>query len=396
MCPSYRATKNEKDTTRGRANALREFLTTGSKENNFDHKELKEVFDLCLSCKGCASECPSNVDVATLKAEFEYQYQKENGTSLRTKLFAHNNRLNELGRISTGITNFFFTNSFTSGVLKYALGIAKERELPVLSKLSLRKWCDQNLKSLQPESPIKSVYLFVDEFTNHLDTEIGIDAIKLLTKLNYEVKIADHKESGRSYISKGLLQHAKKFANQNIELFATLVSQDIPLIGIEPSAILTFRDEYPRLAKDKHKAKHLASNTYLIDEFLASEIELGNIKQSQFSTENKIIKLHGHCHQKALSGVQHTFFALNLPKNFKVTIIPSGCCGMAGSFGYEKEHYEISMKVGEQTLLPAVRKAPKDTLISAVGTSCRHQIQDGTQREALHPVSILYDALIKN
>ena len=396
MCPSYRATKNEKDTTRGRANALREFLTTGGKENNFDHKELKEVFDLCLSCKGCASECPSNVDVAALKAEFEYQYQKENGTSLRTKLFAHNNRLNELGRISTGITNFFFTNSFTSGILKSTLGIAKERELPVLSKLSLRKWCDQNLKSLQPESPIKSVYLFVDEFTNHLDTEIGIDAIKLLTKLNYEVKIADHKESGRSYISKGLLQHGKKFANPNIELFAPLVSQDAPLIGIEPSAILTFRDEYPRLAKDKNKAKQLASNTYLIDEFLASEIELGNIKQNQFSTENKTVKLHGHCHQKALSGVHHTFKALNLPENFKVTIIPSGCCGMAGSFGYEKEHYEISMKVGEQTLLPAVRKAPKDTLIAAVGTSCRHQIKDGTQREALHPVSILYDALIKN
>ncbi len=396
MCPSYRATKNEKDTTRGRANALREFLTTGGKENNFDHKELKEVFDLCLSCKGCASECPSNVDVAALKAEFEYQYQKENGTSLRTKLFAHNNRLNGLGRISTGITNFFFTNSFTSGILKSALGIAKERELPTLSKFSLRKWCDQNLKSLQPESPIKSIYLFVDEFTNHLDTEIGIDAIKLLTKLNYEVKIADHKESGRSYISKGLLQHAKKFANQNVELFAPFVSQDVPLIGIEPSAILTFRDEYPRLAKDKNKAKQLASNTYLIDEFLASEIELGNIKQNQFSTENKVIKLHGHCHQKALSGVHHTFTTLNLPENFKVTIIPSGCCGMAGSFGYEKEHYEISMKVGEQTLLPAVRKAPKDTLIAAVGTSCRHQIKDGTQREALHPVSILYDALIKN
>ncbi|SHI39481.1 FAD-binding and (Fe-S)-binding domain-containing protein [Aquimarina spongiae] len=396
MCPSYRATKNEKDTTRGRANALREFLTTGGKENNFGHKELKEVFDLCLSCKGCASECPSNVDVAALKAEFEYQYQKENGISLRTKLFAHNNRLNELGRISTGITNFFFSNSFTSGVLKSALGIAKERQLPKLSKLPLRKWCDQNLKNLQPENPIKSVYLFVDEFTNHLDTSIGIDAIKLLTKLNYAVKIADHKESGRSYISKGMLHHAKKFANQNIDLFASFISDDTPLIGIEPSAILTFRDEYPRLAKDMNKAKELAANSYLIDEFLASEIELGNIKQSQFSTDDKVIKLHGHCHQKALSGVHHTFTVLNLPENFKVTIIPSGCCGMAGSFGYEKEHYEISMKVGEQTLLPAVRKAPKDTLIAAVGTSCRHQIKDGTQREALHPVSILYDALIKN
>ncbi|GAA4278777.1 FAD-binding and (Fe-S)-binding domain-containing protein [Aquimarina mytili] len=395
MCPSYRATKNEKDTTRGRANALREFLTNSEKTNRFNNKELKEVFDLCLSCKGCSSECPSNVDVATLKSEFEYQYQKENGVSIRTKLFAYNNRLNQLGSITPTITNFFFKNTVTSGLMKSVFGIAKQRELPTLSKQSLRNWCKKNLKKVQPESPLKTLYLFIDEFTNHLDVNIGIDAILLLTKLNYEVKIVDHKESGRTFISKGLLKQAQKLANYNVTIFSDLISQETPLIGIEPSAILTFRDEYLRLASDQQKAKSVSKNTFLIDEFLASEIEVGNINSNHFITEAKTIKLHGHCHQKALSNIHNTFTLLNLPENFKVTIIPSGCCGMAGSFGYEKEHYDISMQVGEQTLFPTVRKASQDTIIAAVGTSCRHQIKDGTQKNAIHPVTIIRNALVE-
>ncbi len=394
MCPSYRVTKNEKDTTRGRANALREFLTNSDKSNKFNNKELKEVFDLCLSCKGCASECPSNVDVATLKAEFEYQYQQENGISLRTKLFAYNNKLNELGRKATRLTNFFFRNKLTSGIIKSVFGIAKKRDLPQLSKQSLRNWCKDNLNSIQPATPVKSIFFFVDEFTNHLDTGIGIDAIELLTSLNYEVKVVHHKESGRSFISKGLLKPAKELANYNIDVFSNLISTKCPLVGLEPSAILTFRDEYLRLSKDKKRAKSLSENTFLIDEFLASEIEKGTITSSQFTLESKTIKLHGHCHQKALSNIHDTFSILNLPVNFKVTIIPSGCCGMAGSFGYEKEHYNISMKVGEQTLFPAVRKTPEDAIIAAVGTSCRHQIFDGTNRYALHPVTILRNSLI--
>ncbi|WP_103863877.1 FAD-binding and (Fe-S)-binding domain-containing protein [Aquimarina sp. I32.4] len=393
MCPSYRATKNEKDTTRGRANALREFLTNNDKRNKFDAKELKEVFDLCLSCKGCSGECPSNVDVATLKAEFEYQYQKENGTSLRTKLFANSNKLNDLGRIVPGLMNFFFKNRFTSSILKSTMGIAPKRDLPLLSKQSLRKWYNQNIDRLQPENPIKTIYFFIDEFTNHLDAEIGIDAIELLVGLNYEVKIANHKESGRTFISKGMLQQAKKMANYNIDVFKEIITEKTPLVGLEPSAILTFRDEYLRLANDSKASKSIATHTMLIDEFLYAEIEKGNITSDQFTTEPKSIKLHGHCHQKALSNIRDTFSILNLPKNFKITIIPSGCCGMAGSFGYEKEHYNISMQIGEQTLFPAVRKTPEETIIAAVGTSCRHQIHDGTSRQALHPVSILKNGL---
>ena len=394
MCPSYRATRNEKDTTRARANALREFLTNSEKSNKFDYKELKDVFDLCLSCKACSSECPSSVDVASLKAEFQYQYQKENGVSLRTKLFAYNNKLNQLGSKLPGLANFVFSNRFTSAILKKSFGIAKERSLPFISNKSLSKRFQLSDNKLIKNKIANSVILFNDEFTNYLDTQIGVDAIALLTALNYEVKLIDNAESGRSFLSKGLLEQAKDIANKNVSLFKDMISSDTPLIGIEPSAILTFKDEYLRLADDKTSAEAISKNTFLIEEFIQQEIGLGNIKPEQFTLESKSIKFHGHCHQKAMSNQLSSFAVLNLPKNYKVTIIPSGCCGMAGSFGYEKEHYEVSMQIGEQTLFPAVRKAANDTVIAANGTSCRHQIKDGTNRDAKHPISILREALV--
>ncbi|MBA6154172.1 FAD-binding and (Fe-S)-binding domain-containing protein [Gelidibacter maritimus] len=394
MCPSYRATRNEKDTTRGRANALREFLTNSDKANKFDHHELKEVFDLCLSCKACASECPSSVDVASLKAEFQYQYQKANGVSLRTKLFAYNNALNGFSSALPQMTNFFFKNKISSSIIKKGFGIAKERSIPLISKKSLSKHIEGVSNQSFVSKHIKTVYFFNDEFTNHLDTAIGQDAIALLTGLNYNIKFVKHAESGRSFMSKGLIEQAKKMANKNVTIFKDLISAETPLIGIEPSAILTFTDEYPKLADDKLAAQNIAKHTFLIEEFIQQEINLGHIKSSQFTQEERTIKFHGHCHQKALRNQLSSFTVLNLPENYKVTIIPSGCCGMAGSFGYEKEHYEVSMQIGEQTLFPAVRKAPETALISANGTSCRHQILDGTQREALHPITILRRALL--
>ncbi|WP_178985424.1 FAD-binding and (Fe-S)-binding domain-containing protein [Winogradskyella helgolandensis] len=394
MCPSYRATKNEKDTTRGRANALREFLTNSEKENKFDHKELKAVFDLCLSCKACSSECPSSVDVASLKAEFQYQYQKANGVPLRTKLFAYNNKINGYVSRIPKLTNFMFSNGFTSAIIKSVGGIAKERSLPLISSKSLYKEFQDSQNKIVTDNYTKEVILFNDEFTNHLDTEIGKDAITLLSRLNYKVTIISHSESGRAMLSKGLLADAKKAANKNVSKLKYRITESTPLIGIEPSAILTFKDEYIRLADDKEGAKSIAKHTFLIEEFIQQEIELGHIKPDQFTKETKNIKFHGHCHQKALSNQKSSFDVLNLPENYKVTIIPSGCCGMAGSFGYEKEHYDISMTIGEQTLFPSVRKASKETLISANGTSCRHQIKDGTGRVAKHPISILKDALL--
>lgn len=391
MCPSYRATKDEKDVTRARANTLREFLTNSDQVNRFNHKEIKESLDLCLSCKACASECPSNVDIAVLKSEFLYQYQKENGFSLRSKLFAYNTKFNALAAKLPGLSNFVFTNKITSGIIKSSNGIAKERSLPLVNKSSLNVLLKKN--PIGKSGTIKTVYLFVDEFTNYMDTEIAYAAYDLLTKLNYNVKFVDHQESGRTFISKGFLEQAKKVADQNITMFKELISEETPLLGIEPSAILTFRDEYKRLATDKESAVKIALNTHLVEEFLAAEIQLGNIKASQFTDEVKEVKIHNHCHQKALSNQKITFDILNLPVNYKPTIIPSGCCGMAGSFGYEKEHYEVSMNVGEQTLFPAVRKASKEVLIAANGTSCRHQIKDGTQRVAFHPIQILLKAL---
>ncbi|MDX6188610.1 FAD-linked oxidase C-terminal domain-containing protein [Flavobacterium sp. Fl-318] len=388
MCPSYRATKNEKETTRARANALREYLTYSEKENKFDQKELYEVFELCVSCKACASECPSNVDVATLKAEFLYQYQKANGFSTRNKIFAHNAKLNKMGSVFPSITNFISNQS----LVKKSMGIAPERQVPLLAKKTFRKWYDSQ-KSKSNDFPNGKVYLFNDEFTNYYDVNIGIDAFELLTKLGYEVLVVAHEESGRTYLSKGFLEEAKKIANINVGIFKELVSEDTPLIGIEPSAILTFRDEYLRLADDKESAAKVSQNAFTIEEFFKKEILKGKITADSFSEEKKEIKIHGHCHQKSLSSIEATFAMLNLPKNNLVTIYNSGCCGMAGSFGYEKEHYKVSMQMGEDTLFPKVRSTAENVKIAAAGTSCRHQIYDGTNREAQHPVSILKSCL---
>ena len=396
MCPSYRATKDEKDTTRARANALREFLTNSNKPNRFDHKELKEVLDLCISCKGCKSECPSNVDMAALKAEFQHQFHKNNKPSFRDKAFANITQQNERASKFPGISRFVLSNGFTSGIAKKLLGVAPERELPLVAKQTLKAYYLKNKEKFHIKDPVKTVYLFNDEFTNFLDVEVGKDALNLLAKLRYKVLIIDHPESGRSQISKGFLSKAKDLANENVTIFKDLISTETPLIGVEPSAILSFRDEYLRLANDKEAAGKLAASCFIIEEFLKQEISEGNIKAEQFTKKKATVKVHAHCHQKALSNASRTFDILNLPENYKVTIIPSGCCGMAGSFGYEKEHYEISMRIGENSLFPAIRKSDEAVLISANGTSCRHQIKDGTGRIARHPVSILYGALNKS
>jgi Fe-S oxidoreductase len=392
-------TRNEKDTTRARANILREFLTNSSKLNRFDHKEIHEVMDLCLSCKGCKSECPSNVDVAKLKAEFLQHYYDANGIPFRSRLVANFTRSARLGSMAPGIYNFLMTGKLFSGLIKKMAGFAIKRSMPALQKTTLEKWYHDHKKKNQTAltSPVhRKVYLFCDEFTNYNDTDIGIKTVLLLERLGYEVLIPAHTESGRTWLSKGLLREAKKIANRNIELLSGIVSSETPLIGIEPSAILTFRDEYIDLADDDklQAAKDLSKNVFLIDEFIAAEIESANIPGSLFTKASKAIKLHGHCQQKALSSVVASQRILSLPENYTVEIIPSGCCGMAGSFGYEKEHYDISMKVGELVLFPTVRASDESVEIAAPGTSCRHQVKDGTGRKAKHPVEILYEALL--
>ena len=391
MCPSYRATKNEKDSTRARANALREVLTTSKETNRFNSEELKKVFDLCLSCKACASECPSNVDVATLKAEFQYQYYKTNGIPFRTKLLASNNKWNNLGSKFPIFTNAILKSS----VAKKVMGIASKRSIPKLYKTTFFKWFQKHKESFKKQTfKNGELYLFVDEFTNHYDVEIGIDAVTLLSHLGFKVYITNHVESGRSYISKGILNKAKEIANTNVSIFKNLIGSEIPLVGIEPSAILTFRDEYLRLANDKQAAQTLSKNTFTIEEFIDTNIKQGKINSNSFCQEVKTIKIHGHCHQKALSNMSHTFNMLSLPKNYSVTIMNTGCCGMAGSFGYEKEHYELSMQIGEQSLFNKLRNVDEATIIVASGTSCRHQIGDGVYKMSKHPISVLRKAMV--
>ena len=394
MCPSYRATRDERHGTRGRANALREVLTNATRANRFDDPALAEAFDLCLSCKACASECPSTVDVAALKAEWQYQVRKAHGTSLRTRLFARNDELNRLARLGgSRLANAVLGGRRTSAWLKRRLGVAPRHDLPRLSPVPLRRWLRRHLAGIQPAVPRGEVYLFVDEFTDQLDADVGIDAAHVLTGLGYRVRVRDHARSGRAYLSKGFLDEARAVAERNVAAFAGRASAEIPLIGIEPSAILTFRDEYPRLAADRARAEELGRHALLVDEFLAAEIRAGRVTEHDFTTVERRVRLHGHCHQKALSDVRHTAEMLSAPPGYHVEVIPSGCCGMAGSFGYEAEHFEVSMAIGEQTLFPAVRAASADDAIAAPGTSCRHQIRVGAGRAARHPVSLLRDAM---
>ncbi len=395
MCPSFMATRNERDTTRARANILREVLTRSSKLNPFDSDEVAEVMDLCLSCKGCKSECPSNVDVARLKAEWLQQFYDARGVPLRSRLIAGFSQAMTLASVAPAVYNLVVGNAITGSLLKRFSGFAQKRSMPELSKTTLRRWHRRYAEQSGP-FPNGRVFLFCDEFTNFNDAEIGIKATQLLNRLGYEVIIPKHVDSGRAQISKGLLRDAQRLAIRNVELLKDVVKTDTPLIGIEPSAILGFRDEVPDLVPTKliGAAKALAKNALLIDEFIAREADSGRIRREAFTQQSRQIKLHGHCHQKALASVAPTVKALELPLNYKVQVIPSGCCGMAGSFGYEKEHFAISMQIGELVLLPAIRATPVDTLIAAPGTSCRHQIKDGTGRIAQHPVEILADALV--
>lgn len=386
MCPSYMASKNENQTTRARANVLREILKNNNSNNPFNSKELFSIMDLCLSCKACKAECPSGIDMTKMKAEFLQQYYFSNRIPIRTWLIANNHKLNSV------FHKLPFYNLLPQ-LFKNLLGFSSKREFPKVYRNTLIKYYN-NLHNNSNTN--KTVYLFADEFINFNEPEIGIKAIMLLSKLGYKVVIPNHVESGRSYFSKGLLLKAKNVAEKNIKLLKNVISEQSPLIGIEPSAILSFRDEYPEIV-DKNlveQAKAISINTFLIDEFICNEFLKGNIRQNKFS-ENKLeIKLHGHCHQKTLSSTKPTVTMLSIPKNYIVSEIPSGCCGMAGSFGYEKEHYELSMKIGELVLFPEIRNSDTETIIAATGTSCRCQIKDGTGRKAFHPVEILFDALL--
>jgi FAD/FMN-containing dehydrogenase/Fe-S oxidoreductase len=421
MCPSYMATRNEQDTTRARANMLRHMLTHPHDASRpFDSKEIAEVMALCLSCKGCKSECPSNVDIARLKAEWSQHYYDTNGVPLRSRLVGSFSQFMALASLVPPVFNWVVTNPVTSLLVKKFARFSPRRSMPKLHSTTLRRWhakfanrpasggsgftpdkvkLDVGHKARPTNSSPWTngrVFLFCDEFTNYNDTAMGIKAVQLLNRLGYEVIIPNHVDSGRAQFSKGLIRSAQKLAIRNVELLAPVVTAETPLIGLEPSGILGFRDEYPDLVPAAliEPARQLAKNALLFEEWIAREADRGKIKRESFTTAPRQIKLHGHCHQKALSSLTPAVKALELPLNYKVSIIPSGCCGMAGSFGYEVEHFDVSQQVGELVLFPAVRAMPAEDILAASGTSCRHQVKDGTGRHGLHPAEILYDALV--
>jgi len=391
MCPSYQASHNENQSTRARANMLRDIITNDA--DPFNNTDLYNILDLCLSCKACKTECQANVDIAKLKAEFLQKYYDKNGIPMRNRLVANITKINKILSVAPAISNIILKSKFFSVPMMKLIGFSPKRTMPVLSKRTLKK-----MHKASSENNTRKIYLFADEFTNYNDADIGIIAVKLFENLGYKVIIPNISESGRTYLSKGLVRKAKKIAEKNITVLKDIISEETPLIGIEPSTILSFRDEYPDFFKDKkmkETAEKIAKNALTAEEFLAKEMKDGKITKEQFSKNTKHIKLHGHCQQKAVASTDATKYILSFPENYTVEEIPSGCCGMAGSFGYEKEHYDLSMKIGETVLFPAIRKTPEEITIAAPGTSCRHQIKDGTNRDALHPAEILYDALLK-
>jgi FAD/FMN-containing dehydrogenase/Fe-S oxidoreductase len=401
MCPSYMATRRERDTTRARANILRQYLTPANKKEQIGVTQdmVKEVLDLCLSCKGCKSECPSSVDIGKMKAEFTHQYYESHGIPMRSKLIANFSKQMKLASIAPWVFNGVFGTPALRKIANKMVGFHPDRSMPTLHSHTLKNWWLKK-KSVSKDTAgalEKKVYLFCDEFTNYNDVEVGEKAIELLESLGYQVIIPDHKESGRSYLSKGFVKEAQKLAVENVSLLKDKITYDTPLIGIEPSAILSFRDEYVDLVPESQRndAQKIAEHALLFEEFIAREIDAKRINKTAFTQEKQLIKLHGHCHQKALSTLTASKKAMSLPENYQVQLIPSGCCGMAGSFGYEEEHYAVSMQIGELVLFPTVRQQPDDVIIAASGTSCRHQIKDGTGRKALHPVEILWNALIR-
>ena len=409
LCPAFKVSGDETKATRARANILREILTRGwgseafaqalSKDKSvLKSKELAEVLDSCLACKGCRSECPSNVDMTRLRSEILQQKYDISGMPLRSFAVSRMATVEQLGHIVWPIYNLFASWDFSSNIIKKIINFTTERDIPTLSRVTMRKAVQRECRKYHGKATKGNVYLFADEFTNFQEAELGLTFAKLLLRLGYKVEIPKHVESGRAAISKGNLKLAKKFALKNVNLLKDKISEQAPLVGIEPSCILSFRDEYPDLvpAELRSQAQQLSRNALLFDEFIMREVAAGRITSDDFKTDSVEIWLHGHCHQKALVGTEKTVQAFKLLSGAKVHVIPSGCCGMAGSFGYEKEHYKTSLAIGEMVLFPTIRKAIKTTdgitpvIVSAPGTSCRQQILDGTGVHAVHPIEILY------
>ncbi len=393
MCPSFMVTREEEHSTRGRANALRAAMAGALPVSEFTSKRMYDVMDLCVACKACKAECPSAVDMGKIKVEFLAQYYEANGTPLRAKLFGH---IARLSRLSSGLVaplaNLGTRNPLARRVMERALGISSKRTLPPFVRQPFTAWFRKHSENGGLRGSAKKVVLFNDTFNTYNYPEISIAATEVLEKLGYEVVLPGHRCCGRPMISKGLVEDARAAARDVVSRLAPYVAQGIPVVGLEPSCLLMLREEYLYLLPDDADAKQVAECAFTFEEFIARLADEGDLPV-QFTHEHREILLHGHCHQKALVGTGPSRRTLTLPANYAVQEVDSGCCGMAGSFGYEAEHYEISLRMAERRLLPAVREASAETLVVAAGVSCRQQIKHGTGRRALHPAEVLRDAI---
>ena len=390
MCPSFQATRDEIHSTRGRANALRAAMMGLLGSDGMNSQELYDVLDLCLSCHACKSECPSDVDMAKLKAEFLYQYYQEHGIPLRSRLFGHIGNLNKFAQPFAPLINFLM-NGPGKWVLT-SLGIHSERSFPKLARQTFSAWYRKSKRIGFSSKEHKQVVFFHDTFMEHNEPHIGQAAIKVLKTIGFKpIVLFNKKDSGRPAVSKGLLEDAAKLARHNIELLAPYARQGIPIVGCEPSVMAMLVDEYLDLMPGED-SRAVASAAMLLDEFIVREAESGNLEMG-FDEQPRHVLFHGHCQQKATFGTDSTHKMLKLIPNCTVEEIDSGCCGMAGSFGYEREHYDLSIQLAEMSLAPAVRAADAATIICAIGTSCREQILHTADRTALHPIEIFADAL---
>ena len=389
MCPSYMATLDEEHTTRGRANALRAALS-GSLPDGLQSDEVHRVMDLCLECKACKAECPSNVDMAKLKYEFLSHYHGEHGYSLRSRLFADIARISRWGSAFAPLSNWLGSTWLNRWLLDACLGIDRRRQLPSFARESFSHWFSMR-NSVKHASKGK-VALFNDTFTEYNEPAIGMAATIILERAGYEVVLIKNKVCcGRPMISKGFLARARELAQHNVATLAPLAEQGVPIIGLEPSCVSALNDDYLDLVDDP-QVRLVADQVVMLEDFLAQAAAAGDLAL-EFTGAKRNILVHGHCHQKALTGTAGTLKMLNLPPNFHAEEIASGCCGMAGSFGYEKEHFAVSKQVGQERLFAVLETAPEDIEIAAVGTSCRHQIADFTGRKARHWAEIFVAAL---
>jgi FAD/FMN-containing dehydrogenase/Fe-S oxidoreductase len=389
MCPSYMVTRDEEHSTRGRANALRAVLSGRMAAAEFTGRRLYEVLDLCLECKGCKAECPSNVDMAKMKYEFLHHYYRANGLPLRNRLFAHIARLNALGARAPALANRLAALPLNRWLLEKTLGIDRRRPLPALARETFEAWFQRRPRPAA--APRGEVVLFHDTFVNYNTPAIGQAAVQLLEAAGYRVELVDRACCGRPMISKGLLEAARASARRNVELLHPYARRGVAIVGLEPSCLLTLRDEWVDLLRTD-EARTVARQSALLEQFLLRERERG--LSLPFAAAGRKALLHGHCHQKALVGTAPTVAALTWA-GYEVTEVDSGCCGMAGSFGFEREHYDVSVALGNRRLAPAVKAADAATDVVAPGISCRQQIEHLAGRRPAHPAEALWRALAR-